>query len=103
MTSTAKVDEQPVAGAGVAPSGLHFRAPEYSSPSAHSNPIELDPQALWKENQQLRRLLHEATVRLQYVDVVRFLMQMLSLRRLDSRHYEPFPAENNQFESNLVP
>ncbi|THD24765.1 hypothetical protein D915_004487 [Fasciola hepatica] len=79
MAATAKVDDPPGVGIGSAPMGVHLSAPEHSSPNAHPNPIELDPQALWKENQQLRLLLHEATVRLQYVDVLECHLQRLSL------------------------
>ncbi|OON19944.1 hypothetical protein X801_04179 [Opisthorchis viverrini] len=82
-----------------------------SSPSIQNVPGELDIQFLWEENQQLKALLHEATTRLQYVNVLECHLQRLNMLvgsmlashhrqcELDHQlhgcpHQEFFPAES---------
>ncbi|KAG5452851.1 hypothetical protein CSKR_108986 [Clonorchis sinensis] len=62
-----------------------------SSPSIQNVPVELDIQVLWEENQQLRALLHEATTRLQYVNVLECHLQRLNMlvgSMLTSHHWQ---------------
>ncbi|CAL8082840.1 unnamed protein product [Calicophoron daubneyi] len=68
---------------GTSKLGVHStvapRAISDSSTTSTQNPNEIDITALLKENQQLRCLLSEASMRLQYVDVLECHLQRLSL------------------------